>query len=81
MSYPSYKIGRGYNMDPIKQQLSRAELIEFVNDITREVIQLRMNIESLKKQTKAAEETNEIQQQLIQSLTEENVIRHYGPPE
>tara|TARA_R110002050_G_scaffold174854_2_gene307749 strand:- start:8012 stop:8218 length:207 start_codon:yes stop_codon:yes gene_type:complete len=68
-------------MDPIKQQLSRAELIEFVNDITREVIQLRMNIESLKKQTKAAEETNEIQQQLIQSLTEENVIRHYGPPE
>ena len=65
-------------MDPVKQQMTRAELIEFVNDMAVEAVRLRMSVEALKKRVKLAEDINDCQQRTIRELTEEKLQSHYG---
>lgn len=65
-------------MNPVKGQMSRGDLVRFVNDMAGETVKLRLAIEQLKKQVKLAEDINECQQRTIRSLTEERLQHHYG---
>jgi hypothetical protein len=65
-------------MNPLKQPMTRIDLIKLTHDIMGEAAKLRLDIEQLKKDMKLAEDINECQQRTIRSLTEERLQHHYG---